>query len=78
MDAGVRRVIVAWLLKNVDGCDGPCAHGKGPTGNLPGAWRYRVGACPVMHLSPRTARGDAWEQTLVGACGVALRERLHI
>lgn len=48
MDAGMRRIIVAWLLKNVDGCDDPRAHGKGLTGNLLGAWRYRIGDYRVL------------------------------
>lgn len=48
MDAGIQRIIVAWLLKNVDGCDDPRAHGKGLTGNLSGAWRYRIGDYHVL------------------------------
>lgn len=48
MDAGVRRILVVWLLKNVDGCEDPRAHGKGLTGNLSGAWRYRVGDYRVL------------------------------
>ena len=48
MDGGTRRIIVAWLLKNVDGCDDPRAHGKGLTGNLSGAWRYRIGDYRVL------------------------------
>lgn len=48
MDAGVRRILVGWLLKNVDGCEDPRAHGKGLTGNLSGAWRYRVGDYRVL------------------------------
>lgn len=48
MDARVRRILVAWLLKNVDGCEDPRAHGKGLTGNLSGAWRYRVGDYRVL------------------------------
>lgn len=48
MDAGVRRVIVAWLLKNVDGCDDPRARGKGLTSNRSGEWRYRVGDYRVL------------------------------
>lgn len=48
MDAGMRRIIVAWLVKNVDGCDDPRAHGKGLTGNLSGAWRYRIGDYRVL------------------------------
>jgi len=48
MDGGTRRIIVAWLLKNVDGCDDPRAHGKGLAGNLSGAWRYRIGDYRVL------------------------------
>ena len=48
MDVGVRRIIVAWLLKNIDGCDNPRIHGKGLTGNLSGAWRYRVGDYRIL------------------------------
>jgi mRNA interferase RelE/StbE len=48
MNAGVRRILVAWLLKNVDGCEDPRAHGKGLTGSLSGAWRYRVGDYRVL------------------------------
>ena len=43
MDPGIRRVIVAWLLKHIDGCDDPRVHGKGLTGDRPGEWRYRIG-----------------------------------
>lgn len=48
MDVGVRRIIIAWLLKNVDGCDDPRANGKGLAGNLSGVWRYRVGDYRVL------------------------------
>ena len=48
MDVGVRRIIVAWLLKNIDGCDNPRIHGKGLTGNLSGVWRYRVGDYRIL------------------------------
>ena len=48
MDAGVRKVVVSWLLKNVDGCDDPRVHGKGLTGGLSGAWRYRIGDYRVL------------------------------
>ena len=48
MDPGVRRVIVAWLLKNIDGCFDPRAHGKGLTANKSGKWRYRVGDYRVL------------------------------
>lgn len=48
MDPGVRRMIVAWLLKNIDGCSDPRAHGKGLTANRSGKWRYRVGDYRVL------------------------------
>ena len=48
MDPGIRRVILAWLLKNVDGCEDPRAHGKGLTANRSGKWRYRVGDYRIL------------------------------
>ncbi len=48
IDPGVRRIIVSWLLKNIDGCDDPYAHGKGLTSNLSGKWRYRVGDYRIL------------------------------
>lgn len=48
LDGGVRRVILSWLLKNVDGCEDPRVHGKGLTGNRSGVWRYRVGDYRIL------------------------------
>ena len=48
MDAGVRRMIVAWLLKNIDGCEDPRAHGKGLVANHSGEWRYRIGDYRIL------------------------------
>ena len=48
MDPGIRRVILAWLLKNIDGCEDPRAHGKGLTANRSGKWRYRVGDYRIL------------------------------
>lgn len=48
MDAGVRRVIITWLLKNVDGCEDPRVHGKGLVGDRSGEWRYRIGNYRVL------------------------------
>ena len=48
MDPGIRRVILAWLLKDVDGCEDPRAHGKGLTANKSGKWRYRVGDYRIL------------------------------
>lgn len=48
MDPGIRRVIVSWLLKHIDGCNDPRAYGKGLTSNLSGKWRYRIGDYRVL------------------------------
>jgi mRNA interferase RelE/StbE len=48
LDPGVRRVIVAWLNKNIDGCDDPRSTGKGLTAGFTGKWRYRVGDYRVL------------------------------
>lgn len=48
LDPGVRRVIVAWLNKNIDGCDNPRVQGKGLTAGLSDQWRYRIGDYRVL------------------------------
>ncbi len=48
MDPGVRRIILSWLLKNIDGCEDPRAHGKGLVSNRSGEWRYRIGDYRVL------------------------------
>lgn len=48
MDPGTRRIIISWLLKNVDGCEDPRLYGKGLVGNHSGEWRYRIGDYRVL------------------------------
>jgi mRNA interferase RelE/StbE len=48
MDKGVSRVIVSWLLKNINGCDDPRSYGKGLTADFRGKWRYRIGDYRVL------------------------------
>ena len=48
MDAGIRRIVVSWLMKNIEGCENPRVHGKGLTGNHSGEWRYRFGDYRVL------------------------------
>lgn len=43
LDAGQRRIVLAWIDKNLEGCSNPCALGKPLKEPLSGAWRYRVG-----------------------------------
>ena len=48
MNPDVRRIIISWLLKNIDGCDDPRVHGKGLTSNRSGEWHYRIGDYRVL------------------------------
>lgn len=48
LDPGVRKVIVTWLLKNLDKCDDPRRHGKPLVGDKAGIWRYRIGDYRVL------------------------------
>lgn len=43
LDRSVAAMILAWISKNLVGCENPRAHGKGLTANRSGQWRYRVG-----------------------------------
>lgn len=42
LDPFVMRTIYAWIGKNLEGCTNPRIHGRGPTANLGGQWRYRM------------------------------------
>lgn len=43
LDKYTRKLIYAWIDKNLQGCENPRLHGKGLTANRSGQWRYRVG-----------------------------------
>lgn len=43
LDKYTAMMIVAWVRKNLEGCENPRQHGKGLTANRSGQWRYRVG-----------------------------------
>ena len=42
------KIIVAWIEKNLVGCENPRLYGKPLTANLKGLWRYRIGAYRVI------------------------------
>ena len=48
MDRFDARLITSWIGKNLEGCDNPCAHGKGLTANRSREWRYRVGDYRIL------------------------------
>lgn len=43
LDKHTRRLILAWVERNLIGCENPRQHGKGLSANRSGQWRYRVG-----------------------------------
>ena len=43
LDKHTRKLIVAWIDKNLVDCQNPRVHGKGLVQNRSGEWRYRVG-----------------------------------
>lgn len=43
LDKYTRRMIKAWIEKNLIDCSNPRQHGKGLAANRSGQWRYRIG-----------------------------------
>ena len=43
LDQYTAMMIVAWVRKNLEGCENPRQHGKDLTANRSGQWRYRIG-----------------------------------
>lgn len=47
-DKNVSRMILAWIRKNLEGCDDPRRLGKALIGNYAGRWRYEAGDYRIM------------------------------
>lgn len=43
LDKYTKKMIRAWINKNLVDCTDPRQHGKGLTSNRSGQWRYRIG-----------------------------------
>lgn len=43
LDKYTAKMILSWLIKNLEGCENPRSHGKGLAANRSGQWRYRIG-----------------------------------
>lgn len=43
LDKSTKVLLYTWIKQNLDGCEDPRSNGKALSGNLKGAWRYRVG-----------------------------------
>lgn len=48
MDKSIQRVLLAWIEKNLVGCDDPRNQGKALKANQKGVWRYRVGEYRIL------------------------------
>lgn len=48
LDPYTSAMILAWIRKNLEGCENPRQHGKGLTANRSGQWRYRVGDYRIL------------------------------
>ena len=42
------KIILAWINKNLVGCENPHLHGKVLVGDKKGYWRYRIGSYRVI------------------------------
>lgn len=42
------KLIIAWIEKNLVGCDNPRNYGKALVGDKSGYWRYRVGSYRII------------------------------
>ena len=43
LDGATRKLMRAWIEKNLVDCEDPRTHGKGLSGDRSGQWRYRIG-----------------------------------
>jgi mRNA interferase RelE/StbE len=43
IDRQVSAVVIAWIRKNLEGCENPRRIGKPLRANRSGQWRYRIG-----------------------------------
>jgi mRNA interferase RelE/StbE len=48
MDAGIRRLILAYIDSKLDGIENPRSLGKALSGDRAGQWRYRVGNYRIL------------------------------
>ena len=50
LDKYTQQIIKSWIVKNLQNCENPRAHGKGLTANKSGQWRYRIGDYRLLCL----------------------------
>ena len=50
LDKYTQQMIKSWIVKNLQNCEDPRAHGKGLTASKSGQWRYRIGDYRLLCL----------------------------
>ena len=50
LDKYTQQMIKSWIVKYLQNCEDPRAHGKGLTANKSGQWRYRIGDYRLLCL----------------------------
>lgn len=48
LDAPIRKQILLWIKKNLEGCENPRWTGKALSANKSGLWRYRIGKYRII------------------------------
>ena len=48
LDGFTKRMIKAWIDKNLVDCENPRLHGKALSANRSGQWRYRIGDYRIL------------------------------
>lgn len=50
LDRYTAKMLKAWIVKNLVGCEDPRAHGTALSANRSGQWRYRIGDYRLLCL----------------------------
>ena len=50
LDKYTQQMMKSWIVKKLQNCENPRAHGKGLTANKSGQWRYRIGDYRLLCL----------------------------
>ena len=48
LDNNTRKMIVSWLINNINNCENPRLHGKALVGDKKDYWRYRIGSYRII------------------------------
>ena len=70
LDGFTKRMIKAWIDKNLVNCENPRLHGKALSANRVGQWRYRIGDYRIL--------ADIQDEKIViFVCAVGHRSKIY-